>query len=271
MADRHVRDDLAAYALDILEPHEAARVESHLATCPDCLWELAELERGARELAWLAPEATPDPRLRAAILAGLPDQVRASRGAYQGRGRPRPIRSGAATLRRRPLLTVAAGLLLFALGFGSAAVLLRSPTTAAPGAEITAYFHPARVHVAALEPTEVAPQASARIYFDPARTDFIVAVDDLPPPPPGMVYQVWANRGGQRWSAGTLTGTEPVQRLTCPREMGAYDTVGVTLEPAGGQDQPSGPRVLLGSLPKTPGTDPPGGIQAPTGADDWAE
>ncbi|WP_410675555.1 zf-HC2 domain-containing protein [Amycolatopsis sp. cmx-4-68] len=41
---RYDRTDLGAYSLGLLEAAEAARVERHLAACPDCHREVREFE-----------------------------------------------------------------------------------------------------------------------------------------------------------------------------------------------------------------------------------
>lgn len=235
MAESHIRDDLAAFALGILEPAETRRIEQHLAGCPECAAELADLSRAADELAWLAAEATPDPGLRDAILAGVRS------GAAAG---PRRIERWAWL---RPIVAAAAAVLLFALGFATAALLPRV-APAQPETEIAAVFNPARVQVAVLEPTDYAPRATARAYFEPQRKEIVLAVDQLPAPPPGQTYQLWATAGERRWSAGTFGGQQTVYRFVCPREMSAYDGLGVTLEPSGGRTEPSGPRVLAGPI-----------------------
>lgn len=234
----HLPDDLAAYALGILDPADAQPVERHLAGCPECRGALAEIQEAVESLAWAAPEAEPDPRLRAKVLAGLERRP----GGLRARPRlRRPVR----------LLAVVAALLLFGLGFTTATLLMRPATTSPETTEISRVFDPAKVETVRLQPTELAPQVSARAYYVGNQRDIVLAVDALPPPPPGKVYQLWANAGGRRWSAGTFAGERSVYRFACPREMGVYDAIGVTLEPAGGQPEPTGPRVMAALLPKS--------------------
>jgi hypothetical protein len=53
----HDRTQLGAYALGALEPDEAREVGEHLATCPECRAELAELEEMKQFLGEVPPEA----------------------------------------------------------------------------------------------------------------------------------------------------------------------------------------------------------------------
>jgi anti-sigma-K factor RskA len=63
-----LHDLTAAYALDALDPAEAAAYERHLGQCEECRKQLAELNEGAAALAFEAVAPAPPPRLRAAIL-----------------------------------------------------------------------------------------------------------------------------------------------------------------------------------------------------------
>ncbi|TCO44299.1 putative zinc finger protein [Kribbella antiqua] len=53
----HDRSQLGAYALGALEPDEVREMDEHLATCPECRAELAELEEMKEFLGEVPPEA----------------------------------------------------------------------------------------------------------------------------------------------------------------------------------------------------------------------
>ena len=59
-----------AYAVDALDAQERASFEQHLAGCPDCRAEVAELTAAAHSLATLA-ETAPPAGLRDAVLSGI--------------------------------------------------------------------------------------------------------------------------------------------------------------------------------------------------------
>ena len=61
-------DLTAAYALDALDPEEAAAYERHLSQCEECREQLAELNETAAALAFGAVAPAPPERLRASIL-----------------------------------------------------------------------------------------------------------------------------------------------------------------------------------------------------------
>ena len=61
-------DLTAAYALDALDPDEAAAYERHLGQCEECRVQLAELTETGASLAFAAVAPAPPARLRASIL-----------------------------------------------------------------------------------------------------------------------------------------------------------------------------------------------------------
>ncbi|MGH2399168.1 MAG: anti-sigma factor family protein, partial [bacterium] len=68
MRDEHVREQLAAYALDALDPEEARIVADHLRTCAGCREELVGLRAVSDALAAAAPAVSPPAALRQEIL-----------------------------------------------------------------------------------------------------------------------------------------------------------------------------------------------------------
>jgi anti-sigma-K factor RskA len=90
------------------------------------------------------------------------------------------------------------------------------------------------------------PQAQGRIIWN-ARTGGLLVAADLPPPPEGKVYELWAIAGGKPLPAGLFTvDPEGKGRLTVAPLAGvtAVDVFAVTLEPAGGVQSPTGAMYL---------------------------
>ena len=70
-------------------------------------------------------------------------------------------------------------------------------------------------------------------------------VRNLPPLPQGRVYQLWvAGADGTRESAGVLTWTDQAGNgytlIKCPEKLARWQSFGVTEEPAGGSQVPTG-------------------------------
>ena len=105
------------------------------------------------------------------------------------------------------------------------------------------------VQLAGLPPS---PGATARLFWNPATRTGLLFTTGLPPNPRGKAYEFWAIAGKEAVPAGVFTVSEGEGRalLRVPLLPGAqhFDKFAVTLEPAGGLPQPSGPMHLLGSL-----------------------
>lgn len=79
-----VRERLAEFSLDVLDPSDASVVERHLETCAGCRKEVEELREGAAAVAFDLPTVAPPPALGARVIGKV---VRAT-GA-RPRSRPR--------------------------------------------------------------------------------------------------------------------------------------------------------------------------------------
>ena len=79
----------------------------------------------------------------------------------------------------------------------------------------------------------------------------ILAVLDLPAPPPGTVYKVWLIKDGRGYEAGhvTVDSTGYGQTIVIPiAPWGEFDAIEITVEPVGDTPRPHGDRVLRGDL-----------------------
>jgi Anti-sigma-K factor rskA len=89
-----------------------------------------------------------------------------------------------------------------------------------------------------------------RMFWNRASDDWTMVVYTMPPPKPGMTYQVWLVTDKAKISAGTFqpdsAGHAFMQaKYALPRN--ALKAVAVTEEPAGGMPSPTGPIVVSGS------------------------
>lgn len=84
-------------------------------------------------------------------------------------------------------------------------------------------------------------------------TQALFVASNLPPLPPGWVYQFWLMEEGAPVGAGVFHsdahGLGILVVLSHDLPVLAYDAVGVSIEPEGGSKQPTGNIVLLGELP----------------------
>jgi anti-sigma-K factor RskA len=195
----------AAYALDALDGDERREFEEHLTHCAECREEVASFQEAASALAYQADVAPPPPALKDRIL----EQARRER-------------SNVVPLRRRWALpaaaTVAAVAACAAIGLGVWAASLHNELGQRP---------------------EAVPinGASGSVIVTPAN-DATLVVKGLDAAPAGKTYEAWVIEDDRPIPAGTFVGGGEVAfQLTRKVPDGAI--VAVTLEPAGGVDQPT--------------------------------
>jgi anti-sigma-K factor RskA len=101
----------------------------------------------------------------------------------------------------------------------------------------------------------LAPQTgrtgSARVVVDPDSGEAALVISELPPIASEQVYELWAIRGeGAPEPAGLFVGegasrTVRLPDVADPTQVTAF---AVSIEPAGGSPQPTGPIVLIGTV-----------------------
>lgn len=263
MSATHDEQALAApYVLGALEASERRAFEAHLATCPICLAEVRSLQPVADALAHAVPQQTPRPELRRRVLGGIP-------GTAPGVTHDRPARSTTAGwLPLAAAVIVSAGLGVYAWTLqGRVASLetrLDSAERRAAAAERDTLearraAGDAKVMVAVLEASDLvrielagqkpAPSATARALWSRNR-GMVFSTSNLPPPPPGSVYQVWVLAKGAPISAGLLSIDQAGRGLAffqTPSDIPPPTGVAVSLEPSGGRPQPTGDIYLHGA------------------------
>jgi anti-sigma-K factor RskA len=260
-----LKHDAAAYALGVLDAAERAAFETHLGTCAECTEEVRQLRLGAGALPHAVPQVSPPPGLRARILGS----VTASGGGpaephlvlHERRGLP-------AWLQIAAMLAVGAGVFLYAQRMQTRvsnleAQLAQAQAQVASADRLTAEARTVALRAqsamgvfAALDVARidlagqpVAQMARARALWSRQR-GMVFTVSNLPPLPPGRVYQVWVVTAQAPVSAGLLTpdasGGGSVYFET-PVDILPPVAVAVTLEPAGGVPAPTGERYLIGT------------------------
>ncbi len=235
-----------AYALDALSPEEQDTFRTHLTACPACREEVEELREAAARMG-AAQWSAPSPALRARVLeaaARTPQQpparfVPAARthdgdGADgSARGATGATGAGGTVRRRWPaMLAAAAAVVALTLGGGSIVRSLgggEDLTTAA-----AAVFEADDVRRATVETSN---GGALTVGISESRNEMAVDARELPPLDRQHVYQLWTVQDDARVSAAILTGGTTGAAMGLP----AADTrVAVTVEPAGGSQQPTG-------------------------------
>lgn len=229
MADGELHDDLAGYALGLLEPDELAAFEAHLAVCERCRREAPGLGDAAAALAFAVAGPPPPERLRGSILAA----ARAERPNVV----PLRPRSGRTT---RALAAVAAAAAVAAVGLGVWAAVLSGSL-----ADERSAAREQRVLVDVL-----GDPGARRVPLNGRPGQLVVAPDGraalavpgLPAAPEARTYEAWViPPGGEPQPAGLFRGGG-AHVLARPVPQGAR--VAVTVERAGGVEQPTSRPIL---------------------------
>lgn len=230
-----------AYAADALDPAERDEFELHLQQCADCRQEVAELRATTARLAGASFELPPA-GLRARVL----DEVSRTRQVSPGVDR----RLGDAhepTLRRtwwqQPASLAAAFFLVAALGLGAlAGIQWQRADEAQQRAD--------RIAAVATDPDRVensAPGTTGGSGTVVAADDLAVfRTADLPELPAEQAYQLWLIGDDGATSVGVLGRGGQLESVM--EDVSGATSLGLTVEPAAGSDQPTGELVLQLSL-----------------------
>ena len=102
-----------------------------------------------------------------------------------------------------------------------------------------------------LEGKDPAPRSNGRVLWSPSTRKAILVAHDLPRPPANKDYQLWVIEGSTPRSEGVFRvddkGTSTYALPEVP-DASTVSAFAVTIEPAGGVPQPTGPMVLVGAV-----------------------
>lgn len=224
------------YALHALSTAEHADIERRLAAAPPdaAAAFLAEVRSVQETMAVLANVTAVEPpvQLRDAVLRQVADDP----------VRTLPTRSRS---RRRAaaVLTAAAAVVIgvAAVGVGYALRPAPAPTTAEQ------VFAAPDVRTIS---GEIPGGGTATVVFSRERNSGVLVMNNVPPPQPGTVYQMWLVDSAGSHSAGTMdaAAVAPSTTAVLP-DLGSSRALAFTVEPPGGSAQPSSP--VFAELPLT--------------------
>jgi len=260
MTPDELQELCALYVLGTLEPQEAAALEARLqAGDPDVVRTVAAFREVAELLPYALSPVSPSPAVRARLLDRVQSTLparQARQEAARRRGAPRWFRTSLVWLPT----AVAAGLVLI---FGWVISDLRLQVTAletrlqqlrgvaADHERLLAFLTLPEVKIVALAGTPHAPNAGARLLWDTTRGEWTVILHDLPPLPPGKVYQLWLLTAGSPIPSGTFQPdlqSRGVIQAQLPHGRADIAGAAVSLEPEGGVPQPTGQIILAGKF-----------------------
>lgn len=216
------------YALHAVSDAERADIDSRLTAAPASVASaFAEEVRAVRETMAVVSASTiaePPAHLRSAVLALATPSVAKRRNRW----------------RNTALISVAAAIVAGLTAFGLQTLL--RPTPAQSVAE--------QVMSAPDVRTVSRPLANgtATVVFSRDRGAGMLVMNNVPPPSPGTVYQMWLIDSKGPTSAGTM-GTAAVSPSTTAMltNLGKSTALAFTVEPGSGSPQPTSP--ILATLP----------------------
>lgn len=231
--------DLATpYALHAVSESEHADIEQRLATAPpEVVTAFHNEVRAVREtMAVLSAGTAVEP----------PDTLRDQVLAIAGPGQVRelPTRADRKATRWRTIALSAAAAVVIGLGALGVGLALRPTPTPSTAAEVFAAPDVQTVS------GEIPGGGVATVVYSKERNAGVLVMNDVPPPQPGTVYQMWLVRPDGPHSAGTMDAQDVAPSTTAVLpDLGTSEVLAFTIEPPGGSEQPTTP--IFAQLPLT--------------------
>jgi anti-sigma-K factor RskA len=232
MSDHNEREKAAPYVLDALDDLERTRFERHLVGCAECSAEVSALREGLDSIAESDP-SDPPPSVRAAVLEQIEtvDQVAA------------PDHEAPAHKTLRGALTAVAAVSALVIAVGGIVLTSR-------GDPIDDLRAQPDSQVVAVERTEsyVGSGSAEAVVSGDGETVYL-QITDLEPTASGSVYEAWLIDDSGPVPAGLFTPDDNgLVVLAIDGSASPGVLIGVTIEPAGGSDAPSGAVLFLGEV-----------------------
>jgi len=231
-----------AYALHAIDDLERARFERHLAECPSCAAEVAELNDAMAAFSDATIE-TPPARMRAAVLARSTATPQTQRSVSR-----RTSRLPAVRWRR---LAAAAAAVVVLCGAGAAGYEIANHSALGGNTRVSAENKQIAAVLAApdarLHGATATGGGQVTVVSSHSLNEAVTVLRKLPSPGADHAYQLWVIRDGAPRSAGVLaTGSTGATELVSG--IRGAQLIGVTREPAGGSRTPTMPLVAQVSL-----------------------
>ncbi len=251
---------VGAYAIDALDDAERTQFERHLAECGDCRAEVTSLREAASVLGG-AESMQPPASVRRAVLADIvaerpPDRAEPAETPGEPRaeapGQPRAEDPAADAgevfvLSRRRFRVVAASVAAAVLVAVGAGVVVRDQLSD-DTSQIQAQPTLAERVQSADDVETVALDlegAKATVYRSTSLNRAVVVTEDMPPPPEGMVYELWLDDRQNGYTPAGLMSTTSDQTLVLQGDAARATRVGITVEPAQGSSVPTSEPIAV--------------------------
>ncbi len=233
--DTDLLDLAVPYALHAVSDDERDQIENRVASAglltADAFYDEVRAVRETMAVVSAASAEEPPADLRGRLLAAVAtDNVRTLASA-------RPAR------RWRTVLMSAAAALVVGLVAAGVGLSLRPP--AAPQSTAQEVFSAPDVHTVY---GAIPAGGTAMVAFSRDRNAGVLVMNDVPPPAPGTVYQMWLVSSSGSTSAGTMDAAAVAPSTTAVLDnLGNSTKLAFTVEPGGGSTQPTG--TVIAELP----------------------
>ena len=259
--DKQIEELLPFYALDALIDEERELVESYLAEHPEARMKVEEMGSTVSSLPYAIPPVEPSNRTKQALMARIAadERTRASKAGQPSR--PRLMRLE--NIFQAFSLGVAAIAIVWAVILNIQLSKLQNQVSSLDDAliaqansleQINAKLPqapPSGVVTISLSGTTSRPYAHGQLISDPNSHSAILVIAGLATLEPGKTYQVWLIDAGVPVSAGLLTvdaNGQSVFILTAESALSSFNSIGISIEPEGGSEQPTGEIVVYSDL-----------------------
>lgn len=234
--DRDLVDLAVPYALHALPPRERDDLEARLgrAALPtaDAFYDEVRAIRETMAVLSAATAEEPPAGLREQLLEAIADDSV-------------PSLAGRRTSRRRTTWLAAAAAAAIGLGALGVGLSLRPPAPQQSTAQQV--FAAPDVHTVS---GAIPAGGTATVVFSRDRNAGVLVMNDVPPPAPGTVYQMWLVNDAGATSAGTMdaAAVAPSTTAVLP-DLRKSTKLAFTVEPGGGSTTPTG--AVIAELPLT--------------------
>ena len=259
--DKEIEELFPFYALDALSDEDRKLVEAYLREHPEARRQIEEMDAAVSTLPHSVSPVEPSRHTKEVLMARISSDGRAQSPLIKSASRPPVMRLD--TIFQALSLGAAVIAILWAVVLNIQLSQLRTQVSVLGEAllaqansleEINARLPQIPISAAetiSLAGTELQPQARGQLIADPNKNSAVLVIAGLDQLEPGMTYQVWLIDGGGPKSAGLLqvdSNGQGILIVTSELIIGEFDALGISVEPDGGSQQPTGEIVVLSDL-----------------------
>lgn len=259
--DKRIEELLPFYALGALTDEEGEIVEAYLREHPEARSQLEEMGSAASALPYGLAAVEPPPHVKEVLLKRVRADVEVRERASKPKQAEGPRERRWAALFPAFSLGVATVAVIWAVVLNIQLARLQAEVSLLGDAlaaqtnsleQINAKLPETSPAVTvSLLGTEAQPRAHGQLIADPNSQSAVLVIAGLSQLEAGETYQVWLIDADGPKSAGLLAVDakgQGVLIVTADLTIGEFDALGISIEPDGGSEQPTGDIVVLSDL-----------------------